>query len=158
VSIAFGIQARFGNSWEERVVLVRPAVRQGIRRRRKQMSFRRRHRWLRRLALGLALVTAASLGGASSAAAKRDDGPGNAVYVSGHGQALAPLAASPFRPDDLADRFAHSDVAAAGTPSRAGSWTFRRSDALVLAVGGLALAFGLALALGYIRRPRLAGL
>ena len=120
------------------------------------MSFRRRHRWLRRLALGLALVTAAALGGASAAAAKGGDGPGDAVYVSA--QAPAAPAASPSRPDDLAGRFAHSAVAPARKSERVNAWTFQRSDALVLAVGGVVLAFGLAVALGYIRRPRFAGL
>jgi hypothetical protein len=119
------------------------------------MSFRRRHRWLRRFALGLALVTAVSLGGASAAAAKRSDGPGDAVYVSG--RASVALPAAPFRPDDLAGRFAHSEVAPA--PQRSSdAWTFRRGDALILGVGGVVLAFGLAAALGYLRRPRLAGL
>jgi hypothetical protein len=119
------------------------------------MSFRRRHRWLRRLALGLALVTAASLGGASAAAAKRGDGPGDAVYVSG--QAPITLVAPPSRPDDLAGRFAHSAVAPTPEPAKADAWTFQRGDALILAVGGLLLAIGLAVALGYIRRPRFAG-
>ena len=118
------------------------------------MSFRRRHRWLRRLALGLALVTVASLGGASAAAAKGGDGHGDAVYVS----APAAPAASPSRPDDLAGRFAHSSVAPARESANVNAWTFQRSDALILAVGGIVLAFGLALALGYVRRPRLAGL
>jgi hypothetical protein len=121
------------------------------------MSFRRRHRWLRRLALGLALVTAASLGGASAAAAKRDDGPGVAVYVSGHGQALIPLAASPSRPDDLAGRFTHLGIDRPSAPASANDWTFQRSDALILGIGTLLLALGLGFALGFIRRPRLAG-
>jgi hypothetical protein len=120
------------------------------------MSFRKRHRWLRRLALGLALVTAVSLGGATAAAAKRGDGPGVAVYVSG--QAPSSVAASSIRPDDLAGRFAHSDVAPAQMSTKPDAWTFQRSDALILAVGALVLGFGLALALGYLRRPRLAGL
>jgi hypothetical protein len=121
------------------------------------MSFRRRHRWLRRLALGLALVTVASLGGASAASAKRGDGPGDAVYVSGRASAqrVAPLST---RPDDLAGRFTHSDVAPVSQRARAKAWTFERDDALILAVGTLALAFGLAFALGSPRRPRLAGL
>jgi hypothetical protein len=119
------------------------------------MSFRRRHRWLRRLALGLALVTAASLGGASAAAAKRDDGPAVAVYVSGHGQARIPLGAPPSRPDDLAGRFAHLGIAP--EPASAHDWTFQRSDALILGIGTLLLALGLGFALGFIRRPRLAG-
>jgi hypothetical protein len=120
------------------------------------MSFRRRHRWLRRLALGLALVTAASLGGASAASAKRGDGPGDAVYISG--RESIPVAATPSRPDDLANRFAHSNVAAPSDPAPASAWTFHRNDALILAIGSLVLALGLAFALGYLRRPRLAGL
>jgi hypothetical protein len=120
------------------------------------MSFRRRHRWLRRLALGLALATAASVVAAPVAGAKRGDGPGDVVYVSG--QAPSAPVTEAIRPDDLGGRFAHSALAPGGDPARHQAWTFERSDALILAIGAIALALGLAIALGYLRRPRLAGL
>ena len=61
------------------------------------------------------------------------------------------------RPDDRADRFAHSDVTQAQPVSDGGS-SVEWNDALTLGIGVIVLALGLGLALGYIRRPRLAGL
>jgi hypothetical protein len=139
------------------------------------MSFRRRHRWFRRFALGLALLTAASAAIVPVAAAKGDDGPGNALYVSGLGLQSPPVVgedvaskvpigvaniavAAAARPDDLAGRFAHSDAAPAPMRADDNAWTFERGDALILGVGTLMLALGLGLALGVIRRPRIAGL
>ena len=60
------------------------------------------------------------------------------------------------RPDDRADRFAHSNVQAPLEVSSSGS-TFEWNDALTVGIGALVLALGLGLALGYLRRPRLAG-
>ena len=60
------------------------------------------------------------------------------------------------RPDDLGDRFAHSDVpvrAELATDSGSG---FEWNDALTVGIGGVVLAIGLGLAFGYLRRPRLA--
>jgi hypothetical protein len=68
----------------------------------------------------------------------------------------APVSAA-TRPDDRADRFAHSDVTQAQTVSD-GSSSVEWNDALTLGIGVIVLALGLGLALGYIRRPRLAGL
>lgn len=61
------------------------------------------------------------------------------------------------RPDDRADRFAHSNVQTPVEVSSSGS-TFEWNDALTVGIGALVLVLGLGLALGYLRRPRLAGL
>jgi hypothetical protein len=68
----------------------------------------------------------------------------------------APVSAA-TRPDDRADRFAHSDVTQAQPVSSSGS-SVEWNDALTLGIGVIVLALGLGLALGYLRRPRLAGL
>jgi hypothetical protein len=203
------------------------------------MSFRRKHRWLRRLALGFALATAVAAGNASFAFAKVDEGAGDARYVSTPGwsglvdnESGIPLSAGipegdePFiagapqmpallaakdrieamaaaeagtvdgseallakdrieatvvqpepevaylsqrqleelasrpspRPDDVADRFAHSDVAPQPRLSTVDEWTFERGDAVMLLIGGTILVLGLGLALGYVSRPRIVGL
>jgi hypothetical protein len=203
------------------------------------MSFRRKHRWLRRLALGFALATAVAAGNASFAFAKVDEGAGDARYVSTPGwsglvdnESGIPLSAGipegdePFiagapqmpallaakdrieamaaaeagtvdgseallakdrieatvvqpepevaylsqrqleelasrpsaRPDDIADRFAHSDVAPQPQATDGDEWTFERGDALVVVLGAAVFALGLGLALGTLRRPRIAGL
>ena len=62
------------------------------------------------------------------------------------------------RPDDRADRFAHSDVSPRPQMATASGSTIDWNDALMAAIGGLVLVLGLGLALGYLRRPRLAGL
>jgi hypothetical protein len=131
------------------------------------MSFRRRHRWLRRLALGVALATALTAGRVSVAAAAIDE----------HGV--------PARPDPyLSDVFARpgeslggpdgvawadatqlrrvgevAQISDAPPPAlaRSGAWSFDRGDALILAIGSSILALGLGLALGYLHRPRFAG-
>jgi hypothetical protein len=188
------------------------------------MTYRRRHRWLRRLALGLALTTAAALGGASAAFAKGqalDQGGALAAkdlieatgsqsqpegsylshrqleelaasrpspkpdgeqtlqvipYLSHgittpsqapvpewqmiphrvHGNLVEALSSPSSRPDDVADRFAHSDVAPQPRVSD-GGWTFDPTDVLVAAIGGFVLTIGLGFALGVLRRPRIVG-
>ncbi len=62
------------------------------------------------------------------------------------------------RPDDRADRFAHSDVSPRPQMATASGSTIDWDKALMAAIGGLVLVLGLGLALGYLRRPRLAGL
>lgn len=104
------------------------------------MSYRRRHRWLRRVALGLALVSAFSAGRVAVAAARIDEG------------APARAQAAPVRPDDRRSRFAQPVEA---FPAR--GWTLERSEALLIVIGSASLVLGLGLALGYVRRPRLAG-
>lgn len=151
------------------------------------MSYRRRHRWFRRLALGLAFATVVLAGRVSVAAAKLDEGsnvraelqspviqgeeakskvaaavdpyltdvfvrPGESL--GGPDGAIRPSAS--IRPDDQAVRFSPSDVAP--QPELAGSGsTFEWDDALTIGIGALVLALGLGLAVGYLRRPRLAG-
>ena len=61
------------------------------------------------------------------------------------------------RPDNRADRFAHSDVPSQQLASSSGS-SFEWNDALTVGIGAVVLALGLGLAFGYLRRPRLAGL
>jgi len=64
----------------------------------------------------------------------------------------------PVRPDDVADRFSHSDVAPGPERTNDANWRLEWHDALPLALGIVVLAVGLGLALGFLRRPRLAGL
>jgi hypothetical protein len=60
------------------------------------------------------------------------------------------------RPDDAADRFAHSDVASSGSQLASGS-TAEWNEGLGLAIGAIVLGLALGLGLGYLSRPRLAG-
>jgi hypothetical protein len=111
------------------------------------MSFRRRHRWLRRLAFALAVATALTAGRASIAAAK-------------YGGPVAPdpyVADVVVRPDDQVARFSHSDAVPQPGLAGNGALAFERGEALLLVIGGSVLALGLGLALGYLRRPRFAG-
>ena len=187
------------------------------------MSYRRRHRWFPRLALGLAVVSVMFVGRASVAAAKVDEGTSSAQQIHvipylSHGiltQADADVAAAaaqpqkprlnpyislwmkrdysafqhaqqtpymslgmntygesrelpepfvddkvnvPVRPDDVADRFSHSDVASQVEPTNGDNWRLEWNDALPLGIGIIVLGIALGLALGHLRRPRIAGL
>jgi len=63
------------------------------------------------------------------------------------------------RPDDRADRFAHSDVLPRPQMVSSDSGTtVEWNEALMVAIGALVLLLGLGLAFGFLRRPRLAGL
>ena len=62
------------------------------------------------------------------------------------------------RPDDRADRFAHSDVASQPELASSSGSTIEWNEALTVGIGALVLVLGLGLAFGYLRRPRLAGL
>ncbi len=77
-------------------------------------------------------------------------------YLS-HGMTVDDVETVAARPDDRADRFAHSDVTQAQPVSNGGS-TVEWNDALTFGIGGIVLALALGLALGHVRRPRLAGL
>lgn len=94
------------------------------------MSHRRMRRRLRRIALGLALVSAFSAGRVAVATAKVHEG--------------VPVQAAPLRQERQET-----------LPERGG--TLDRGEALLVVVGSASLVLGLGLALGYIRRPRLAG-
>ena len=61
------------------------------------------------------------------------------------------------RPDNRADRFAHSDVASRTELTSNGSST-DWNPVLTLGIGAVVLALALGLGSGYIKRPRLAGL
>ncbi len=69
------------------------------------------------------------------------------------------LQTAAVRPDDRADRFAHSDVSPRPqmVSSDSGS-TVDWNEALMVGFGALVLVLGLGLAIGYLRRPRIAGL
>ena len=129
------------------------------------MSYRRRHRWFRRMTLGLALATAL-VANVSVAAAKYDRGTGSRIELHSpavQGEDAKTKAAAQgsssvsTRPDDRADRFSHADVPTQSQPAD-GTWTVEWDDAAMLAIGAFVLVLGLGLALGYLRRPRLAGL
>ena len=182
------------------------------------MSYRRRHRWFRRMALGLAFasvllagrVAAAATAGSSqlqvipylshgilteadaqaaAAEAIHDPAPTNLAATASQQPRQTPYMSlgltgvygdsrelpEPFvagatdfpqaqaglqavRPDDAADRFAHSDVAARTEPTNDESWRVEWDDALMLTAGTFVLALALGLGLSYLRRPRLAGL
>ena len=62
------------------------------------------------------------------------------------------------RPDDRADRFAHSDVVSQPELASSGGSTIEWNEALTVGIGVLLVVLGLGLAFGYLRRPRLAGL
>jgi len=76
--------------------------------------------------------------------------------VSDFGETLQVAA---VRPDDRADRVSPSDVASQPrlVSNDSGS-TVEWSQALMVGFGALVLVLGLGLAIGYLRRPRLAGL
>lgn len=161
------------------------------------MSYRRRHRWFRRMALGLAFSVAVVAGRASVAAAKIDEGQSRSYYVSPAdpltdvfvrpgealggpdggaaaselpgiaavqyesrqilGEAVKSPQVAAVRPDDLADRFAHSDAVPRPELASSGS-TVEWNEALTVGIGALVLTLGLGLAVGYLRRPRLVGM
>ncbi|HUP32882.1 MAG TPA: hypothetical protein VM184_07595 [Gaiellaceae bacterium] len=179
------------------------------------MTYRRRHRWLRRLAFGLAFAAFAS-----PAAAKFDEGGNGNRYVTAGGwsglvdpdtgvplsagigaelafsapmivgedvkskASVAQAATDPYLtdvfvrqgeslggPDGAAQAGSAAQVfipgvtdfpkpiavAVAGEPASSGR-SVEWDAGLSLAIGGIVLALALGLGLGYLRRPRLAGL
>jgi len=84
-----------------------------------------------------------------------EQGPQVIPYLS-HGMTSDDVVGA--RPDDRADRFAHSDVSPRPQMATDGGSTVNWDNALMATIGGLVLVLGLGLALGYLRRPRLAGL
>ncbi len=126
------------------------------------MSYRRRRRWLRRMALGLAFASVLVAGRASVAAAKVDE-PRQTPYMSlqedtyGDSRELPePFVAGVT--DFPRVQVGSSAVAAQPEPTSDGNWRLGGNDALTLGIGAVLLVLGLGLAVSYLRRPRLAGL
>jgi hypothetical protein len=79
------------------------------------------------------------------------------VESLGASDGITTLSTGSARPDDRADRFSHVD--GIPQPELAGDgWTFEWGEVLMLSIGAFVLVLGLGLAVGYLRRPRLAGL
>jgi hypothetical protein len=132
------------------------------------MTYRRRNRWLRRLALGLAFASFAA-----PAAAKFDEaGQGNRFVTAGGWSGLVDLdtgvplsagigadlaAGTPIQGEDAVSKAAvQSSIAGAEPVSRGTSVAW--DDGVSLAIGGVVLALALGLGFAYVKRPRLAGL
>jgi hypothetical protein len=125
----------------------------------------RRRRWLRRLAIGVSLAAFAAPAAAKptpagggggialdpSALIRPDDRPARFTV----GQQLL-LVSAAVRPDDRAERFAISNGATPATSSSDSSVSW--DGALTLGLVSLVLVVALGLGIGYVRRPRIAGL
>lgn len=122
------------------------------------MTFRRRNRWLRRFAIGLAFATFAAPAAArndlatpvAGAAVENLYGPA----LPRPGEARAGPDGGPLLSAAVATPLSKAD--AAQTVESAWAWTPER--AVSLGLGALALALVVGLAVGYSRRPRIAGL
>ena len=122
------------------------------------MTYRRRNRWLRRLAVGLAFATFA----APAAARPDQSGAGASAVADPY---LTDIFVRPGEaqagPDGGA--FVHSAAVTASSVKQAArpadqGWTAKASDAVAFGVSALALVLVFGLAIGYARRPRIAGL
>lgn len=132
------------------------------------MTYRRRHRWFRRLAVGLAFAAFAS-----PAAAKLDEGgDGNRYVTAGGWSGLVdpdtgvPLSAgigadlaagTPVQGEDAVSKAAVQGSIAGSEPADRGT-SVAWDDRVSLAIGGIVLALALGLGFAYMKRPRLAGL
>jgi hypothetical protein len=67
-------------------------------------------------------------------------------------------ASAATRPDDRADRFAHSDVASQPNLAGTGSTVEWHDGYTTLGIGAIVLALALGLGLRFVKRPKLAGL
>ena len=127
------------------------------------MSYSSRHRWLRRIALGLAfasvMFTAAppSRGG-RLALQQAEQTPYMSLGLDMYGDSRELPEPFVARPDDVADRVSHSDVAQRVKPTNGDNWRLEWTDALPLGIGIIVLAVAVGLALGHLRRFRLVGL
>ena len=145
------------------------------------MKFRRRNWWFRRLAFGLAFAAFAAPAAAKPNATVTAGGWTGSVNAAGVPlSAGIPMGDEPFLVDPyLTDAVPRQGEALSGpdggvpaselapaSPVQAKaevapadrSWVVSRDGAVALGLGALALALALGLALGYVRRPRIAGL
>lgn len=120
------------------------------------MTFRRRNRWFRRFAVGLAFATFVAPAAARNdlavpvTGAAVEDPYGPALPRPGEAQA-GPDGRAPVRPA-VAPSFEASTSQSVATPAPTGN------TAILLSLGALAIALAVGLAIGYPRRPRIAGL
>ncbi len=137
------------------------------------MEYRRRQRWLRRIALGLAFATVAVAGEVAPASAKFDEGGGGfgSRYVATEGwsgpvdpETGIPLSAGiPDVHAPTAELFVPGvtdfpSAAVARQPEPAtDDTTVEWGDGVPLALAAVVLAFALGLWFGYARRPTAAG-
>jgi hypothetical protein len=126
------------------------------------MTYRSRNRWFRRLVVGLAFATFA----APAAAQLDEGGAGSAGYrtvTAGGWTGLVdasgiPLSAGiPNGDEPYPSASSPAPARQAAQPPDKG-WALTRSDAAALGLGALGLALAVGLAVGYARRPRVAGL
>ena len=120
------------------------------------MTYRRRNRWLRRLAVGLAFATFA----APAAARPDQNGAGASAVADPY---LTDIFVRPGEAQAGPDGGApvHSAAVTASSVKQAlpadQGWTAKASDAVAFGVSALALVLAFGLAIGYARRPRIAG-
>jgi hypothetical protein len=85
--------------------------------------------------------------------------PGLTDFPTTPVEPTTPVAIAAVRPDDIANRFAHSDVPAqAKVASSSSGTTVEWNEALTAGIAALVLGLGLGLAFGRLNRPKLAGL
>ena len=120
------------------------------------MSHRSRIRWYRRLAVGLAFAAFAAPAAARPDAQGGAAGPADPYLTDVF---VRPGEAQPG-PDGVAAIGTSAVDAAAVRQAEPvdNGWAPPRSAAVALGIGILGLALGLGLAVGYARRPRIAGL
>ena len=123
----------------------------------------RRRRWLRRLTIGISLAAFAAPAAAQPVQPAASGGGMQIVSIDSGAivdRTLQPqraqLANPAVRPDDRAEWFATSDDASPATSSSDASVSW--DGAVTLGVGTLVLVLALGLGVGYIRRPKIAGL
>lgn len=119
------------------------------------MTYRRRNRWIRRLALGLAFAAFAA------PAAARPDAQGAGVQIVD--PYLTDVFVRPGEEQAVPDGGATIQSSASVAPVRQvqpvdSGWAPNWNDAIALGLGTLGVALVLGLAIGYSRRPRIAGL
>jgi len=122
------------------------------------MTFRRRYRWFRRLAVGLAFATFAA-----PAAARSDlEAPVTSAAIENpYGPALPRQGEAQVGPDGGSPVSAAAVTPASGARASQpveSAWAPTRNEGISLGLGALALVLAVGLVIGYTRRPRIAGL